>query len=488
MAKQDPIARFIPPLLIPLVAALSMYYTVMFTPRVLYDGDTFWQLGAGLKMLELHTIFKTDPFSYTMPGAPWHTHEWLSEIFFALAYKLGGWSGVVMLGGLTAGLAAFIMGRWIARHLPPLSTAAMLALAFYAMSPSTLVRPHLLALPIMALWTVALLKAREENRVPSWWLLPLMTLWANMHGGYIFGLALIGPFALEALVTAPREKWLDVTWRWGLFGVLALGAALITPHGVEGLIFPFKVMSMKSLKDIIEWKAADFSKFSPLEAGIMAVLAVSFVRGVKIPWVRTLVLLGLLAMALQHIRHAIVLAIVAPLLLARPFGEALEPEHEPHFERFVRPTLIAAIVAFIGLTAARFIDPLVRKDDVHSPVSAFNSAPVDLRMHRVFNSYALGGFLIYKGVPVFIDGRADMYGDDFTANYLKIARSTDPAVIAQAQKKWGFDWAILEADTAAIKAFEKAPGWKKIHADKTATVFVREGYDRSTSLPPSTTR
>ncbi|MGE5564658.1 MAG: hypothetical protein ACM3YN_00655 [Parcubacteria group bacterium] len=488
MAKQDPIARFIPPLFVPLLVALAMYYVVMFTPRVLYDGDTFWQLGAGLKMLELHTIFKTDPFSYTMPGAPWHTHEWLSEIFFALAYKVGGWSAVVMLGGLTTGLAAFIMGRWIARYLPPLSTIAMLALAFYAMSPSTLVRPHLLALPILAFWTVSLLKAREANRAPSLWLLPLMTLWANMHGGYIFGLALIGPFALEALVTAPREKWLDVVWRWGLFGVLALGAALITPHGVYGLIFPFKVASMKSLKDIVEWKAADFSKPTPLEEAFMAVLLVSFVRGVRVPWVRALVVLGLLAMALQHIRHVIVLAVVAPLILAKPFGEALEPEHEPHFERFAKQTLTVALAAFIGLTASRFVFPLVRKDDVHSPVTAFNSVPADLRTHRVFNSYALGGYLIYKGIPVFIDGRADMYGDDFTAQYLKIARSTDPAMVAQAQKKWGFDWAIIEADTAVIKAFEKAPGWKKTYSDKVATVFVREGYDRSTSLPPSTAR
>jgi len=488
MAKQDPIARFIPPLFVPLLAAVAMYYVVLFTPRSLYDGDTFWQVATGVKMLQQHTIFRADPFSYTMPGHPWHTHEWLSEIFFGLAYNAGGWSAVVMLAGLTTALAAFIMGRWMARFVPPLTTFATLAFAFYALSPSTLVRPHLLALPILAFWTVSLLKAREENRAPSWWLLPLMTLWANMHGGYIFGLALIGPFALEALVTAPREKWIDVIWRWGLFGVLALGAALLTPHGIDGLIFPFKVATMKSLKDIVEWKAADFSRVSPLEEGIMAVLAVCFIRGVKIPWLRTLVLLGLLAMALQHIRHVIVLAVVAPLLLAKPMGEALEPEHEPHFERFARQTLIVALAALIGLTAARFVFPLVRKDDIHSPVSAFASVPPQIRATRAFNSYALGGYLIFKGVPVFIDGRADMYGDDFTAQYLKIARSTDPAVVGAALKKWNIGWVILEPDTAMIKAMEKMPGWKKTHADKAAVVFLPTNQVASTSLPPSTTR
>jgi hypothetical protein len=488
MSDNDPVSRYIPPLAIPLLVALFMYGVVMFAPRVLYDGDTFWQLAAGQKMLELGRVLKTDPFSYTMPGAPWHTHEWLSEIFFALAYRAGGWSGVVMLGALTTGLAAFIMGRWLARFVAPLTALLTLSLAFYAMSPSTLVRPHLLALPIMAFWVTSLLKAREQDRAPSFWLLPLMTLWANMHGGYIFGLALIGPFALEALLAAPREKWLDVTWRWGLFGVLALGAALVTPHGIEGLIFPFKVMSMKSLKDIVEWKAADFSQPTPLEEAMMATLLVVFVRGVRFPVIRALVLLGLLAMALQHIRHIIVLAVVAPLLLAEPLGKVLEPEHRAQLGRLLRPTLIVALVAFLGVTAVRFVKPVVRIDDVHSPVSAFNSVPPQIRATRVFNSYALGGYLIFKGVPVFIDGRADMYGDDFTGQYLKIARSTDPAVVGAALKKWNVGWVILEPDTAAIKAMEKLPGWKKTYKDKAATVFLPVDQGLSTSLPPSTTR
>jgi hypothetical protein len=488
MSEQEQVDRWIPPLFVPLLMALSMYGIVMFTQRVLYDGDTYWQLAAGLKMLEAGRIFKTDPFSYTMPGHPWHTHEWLSEILFGLAYKLGGWSAMVALGGITAGLAAFIMGRWVTRFVQPLSALVMVGLAFYAISPSTLLRPHLLALPIMAQWTVSLLKAREENRAPSLWLLPLMTLWANMHGGFMFGLALIGPMALEALVTAPREKWLEVIWRWGLFGVLALGAALITPHGIDVLIFPFKVMSLKSLKDIIEWKPVDFSKPTPFEEAMLGTLLVCFVRGVKVPWVRTLVLLGLLAMALQHIRHMLVLAIVAPLLLAKPLGDVMSPEHTADFRRFAKPTLAAALVAFIALTAVRFAFPLHRKNDFHSPVAAFNSVPPELRAHRVFNTYALGGYLIYKDVPVFIDGRADMYGDDFTTYYLKIARSADPAVFLAAQKRWGFDWAILEPDSVIVRTLAKTPGWKKTFADKQAVVYVREGYGRSTSAPPSTKR
>jgi hypothetical protein len=166
----------------------------------------------------------------------------------------------------------------------------------------------------------------------------------------------------------------------------------------------------------------------------------------------------------------------------------LEPEHRAQLGRLLRPTLIVALVAFLGVTAVRFVKPVVRIDDVHSPVSAFNSVPPQIRATRVFNSYALGGYLIFKGVPVFIDGRADMYGDDFTGQYLKIARSTDPAVVGAALKKWNVGWVILEPDTAAIKAMEKLPGWKKTYKDKAATVFLPVDQGLSTSLPPSTTR
>jgi len=108
MSDNDPASRYIPPLAVPLVVTLFLYGVILFAPRVLYDGDTFWQIAAGQKMLELGRVLKTDPFSYTMPGAVWHTHEWLSEIFLGLAYRAAGWNGVVILGGLTTGLAAFI--------------------------------------------------------------------------------------------------------------------------------------------------------------------------------------------------------------------------------------------------------------------------------------------------------------------------------------------------------------------------------------------
>lgn len=480
-------SQAIPPLAVPALAALIMYGVVLFLPTVLNDADTFWHIATGEKMLQLHHVLHTDPFSHTVPGREWQTHEWLSEILMALFYRMAGWSGIVILGGLGAAAMTFILGAWVSRFLPPLSTAVALFLSMSALMPSLLVRPHLIALPLLALWTAMLLLARERHRSPPLWLPAVMVVWANMHGGYVFGLAMIGPFALEALIAAPRERWLHVIRTWGLFGVLALLAALVTPHGVEGLIFPFKVMTMKTLDNIVEWKPVSFGKPSGLELAMMATLLACLGHGVRVGWVRLGVLLGLFHMALRHIRHAIVLAVVSPMLLAEPLGRAIEPAMKPDLRRRWLPVVLIALVELAGVTAARLTVPLERRNDEVAPMRALATVPQQVRATPVLNSYGLGGFLIFSGVKVFMDGRADMYGDAYTSEYLKIEHG-DVAAMDKAIARYKIQWMFLNTKSGAARVMTHKAGWKQLYRDKATAVYVREGSGRSTSLPPSTTR
>ena len=90
------------------------------------------------------------------------------------------------------------------------------ALSALLLAPSLLARPHILALPLLALWGAALLAAREADRAPPLPFAALMALWANLHGGFAFGLALIAPFARRRCSPpAPRRR--AVARDWGLF-------------------------------------------------------------------------------------------------------------------------------------------------------------------------------------------------------------------------------------------------------------------------------
>ena len=239
--------------------AIAMFALAAFSPAVLGDGDTFSHLATGEWIIAHGAAPRADPFSHSMPGAPWVAHEWLSEVLIALAFRLGGWSGVVLLTGAAAASAALIVGLAAARDLRGAPLVATVGLGLGLVTASLLARPHMLALPLAAAWCAGLLAARDRGRAPPLALVLMMTAWANMHGGFIFGLVLIGPFALEAMAEAPVGARLATARAWTWFGLAALAAALVNPYGVEALILPFRLIGIEHLSRISEWRPQDFS-------------------------------------------------------------------------------------------------------------------------------------------------------------------------------------------------------------------------------------
>ncbi len=456
------------------VAALASYSIFLFAPQVLNDGDTYLHIAAGEWILEHRLVPGTDPFSYTFQGAPWVAHEWLSEVVMALAYRLGGWSGLLVLFGGAAALAFGLFARQLSRWLPPLPAAVVFIVGSGCVAGSLLARPHILVLPILVAWTAGLLVARERGVVP-WAMLPLMILWANMHGSFAFGLALICPFALEA-VTASGNAWKKPLLEWGAFTALAVLAALLTPHGWQGLLFPFQLLAMQSLDNIDEWRSPSFQTLSPLETALMASLYISFSRGVRVPLWRVLILLGLLHLALHHARHAMLFGIVGSLVFAEPLARALGASSQvsqtvPKAPAW-GPVRFGAVVACIAITLLRFADPATRPDTPTSPGAALANVPVEFTTLPVLNDYAFGPFLIFKGVRPFVDSRADMYGDKFLAEYADMM-GPNPVLLEKTIEKFDIKWAMLSTKSPATKVFESLSGWHRRFEDRFAVVFFR---------------
>ena len=146
------------------------------------------------------------------------------KLMLALAFRVGGWSGVVLLTGAAAATAALIVGLIAARELRGAPLVATVAIGLSLVTANLLARPHVLALPLAAAWSAGLIGARDRGRAPPLGLAALMTAWANMHGGFIFGLMLIGPFALEAVTEAPVGARLSAARGWATFALAALAA------------------------------------------------------------------------------------------------------------------------------------------------------------------------------------------------------------------------------------------------------------------------
>ena len=459
---------------LPLIFGLAVLATALVSGAVLNDGDTWWHIRAGQGMIAHRAVLHHDLFSYSLPGQPWSTHEWLSEILLAGAFNGAGWSGVVALTALAAGLGAFFLTRGLARNLSGLGLATTAAVAVACLAPVLLARPHILALPCLVLWADMLITARARNTAPSLAWLPLMALWANLHGGFFFGLALIGPFALEALLASQgslAQRLLAVRG-WIVFGLAALVAALLTPHGLDGLIFPFKLLSLTSLSGVQEWAAADFSKLAPLEIAILAGAGLCLARGATVPPVRLGVLLLLLHMALQHTRHQLLLGVVGGLILAEPLARAMG---QPVLDkaRGLRLAGVATAVLAVCLIAGRLIIPVTRVDGPSAPIAALAAVPASVRATPVLNEYGVGGYLIWNGVPVFVDGRTDFYGDRFLADYYAVT-APDKAALDRAMARWNFGWSILSPQNPLVAVLDQRPGWRRLYADRYAVVHVRD--------------
>jgi hypothetical protein len=459
--------------LVAAAAAVAALALVLFGPNILGDGDSAWHLAAGDWMIRHGEIFRADPFSFTRAGAPWRAQEWLSEVMMAAAFRLAGWTGLVVLFGLAFAGAAVLLARQVGRSLTGVGLILTLVLVLACAEPSLLARPHVLALVPLIGWTSLLLNARAAGRAPPLWIAGLMLIWANMHGSFVIGLMLLGALGLEALIEAkPAQRWATAR-DWGAFAALSVAAACVTPQGPPGLLFPLQLVSLSAANDIAEWRASDFSQISAFEVSFLAVLFAGLSRGVKVPPLRLLLLLLLLHMGLQHARHVIVLAVVAALILAPAMAQAADAPSAP--ARFAaRPAAwlvaLAAVLALVGARAAVGADP---GDQANMPGAALAHVPASVRAMPVLNEYSFGGYLILKGVRPFIDGRADMYGDAFVARYARIV-SGDHGALEAAIRQYRLAWTILPPDNPVVAELDHEPGWRRLYADKYAVVHVRE--------------
>jgi len=456
-----------PALTFALVACLAGFALAGFSPAILNDGDTYWHIRAGEWMMAHRGVLRFDIFSYTMPGAPWHTQEWLAEVLMALAWRAGGWVAIHLLFAASTGVTAGLVGFFVRKRLDMIPSLLTVVLGLCCVSASLLARPHVLTLPLLAAWTCGLVLAREQNKPPSFWLIAVIPLWANLHGSFAFGLALAGALAVEAVAETEDRKKVAMAWAPFLMG--ATVAAMATPFGFQTLLFPFHLSAMQGLKYIGEWQASDMSGLSPLSLALLASLFVLGGGKVKVPPIRLLLFVGLVWLALAHGRHQMLLGITAPLLLA-PFLARTWPAKSE-----TQSPLFAALAALglVAMIVVRLMVPVARADDPRSPVTAVAHLPEVLRQQRVLNDYSFSGYLIWTGIKVFIDSRADFYGDDFLKNYAHIAGGDREALVASLSRTQA-RWTIFTRDTAMANLMDTVPGWHRIYADKLAVIHARD--------------
>lgn len=231
-----------PSVLFGALALVLAFAFAAFAPQIFNDGDTWWHLAAGRWILTHRAVPAHDVFSFTFSGAPWNAQEWLAEVLMAGAFAVMGWSGLHLLFGLAFGATAALLAMALRQRMDALPALLTALVGLACVSGSLLARPHILALPFLVLWTTGLVAARERRAAPPLWLVLVMLLWANLHGSFAFGLALAAALGVEAVLEnrAAAKPWL-------IFLCASVIVVLINPQGLNGLLFPIRLLLLPGI-------------------------------------------------------------------------------------------------------------------------------------------------------------------------------------------------------------------------------------------------
>lgn len=440
--------------------ALGLPFGLGTAPRIFRDGDVSWQVAAGEWIIRHGQIPAADPFSYTAFGRPWVAMEWLAEALFGSAFALDGYAGLAAVVA-AAVLALFVIVFFhLERRTSRLVMTITLVMIAVVVAPFVLVRPHVLAWPLLAGWTVLLVQAAEEGRPPSLWATLLLVIWTNLHASFPLAVVVEAAIAFDALASS---GWSTIR-PWLIFGVSSLAALMLNANGFAGLRQPFETTSLSMLPFIAEWHASTTNStpefFIVLIIGVGALLY----AGARVPIGRLVLLLVLLWMAFLHVRHQSFFIIVAACVLPPLAGSRTSSGRAQRW-------LIACAAPMLVFRA--FV-PLLPPEGQGNPRRMIAAIPAELRVLPVLNEYSFGGPLILAGIRPYIDGRAEIYGDDFVANYFKIIDADMPA-FNDAVRRYSIQWTMLSHNqTRLIQSMEASGEWRRIYADEFGVIDVRE--------------
>lgn len=452
--------------------------------------DLWWHVAAGRWMLAEGTITRRDPFSFTVAGAPWLNDAWLADLIFAAWERVFGFDTLVWWKWALV-VATFLVLCAAVRRLVPSEARPAAALAAFAAAtlgavtagPFLDIRPQL-----YTFLGVSLVAAGTLGRPAPARALPLLFLvWANLHAGFIFGLACLGLLALPAVLRGgpPRRRALAL-------GVLCLGACLLNPYGPAALTRPLRYLLDPSspFHDLVEWwpPFRPGGVESPLypwaigAAAVAAALAIAHpaLRRRDATWTAAALAAATLAMSLTSRRFVPLFAVTQALVVGPALALVLTP-----VLRRLPAWLPAAAALALG---AWWLAPYPRAPyafhylsaEDHFPVEVMSFAEANALAGPVFAQYGWGGYVAMRSggrMPVFVDGRADaVYPDAVFRRYQRTAAGAADwqTVIEESGAVWVL-WPRHLPWGALPRALLATGSWLRVYEDAVAVLLRRAG-------------
>jgi hypothetical protein len=327
---------------------------------------------------------------------------------------------------------------------------------------------------------------------------PLMFLWVNLHGGFMFGFILLAVYlvgnAIPLVFMLDHEKKQEIAKIkfLALTGVACLLTAVINPYGYRILLFPLQLTLDKFLMDnISEYLSPNFHGWVPFRYLLFLTIAIFGISKARLNLIELILIVGLTHMALYSARYIPLFAIIAAPILLRQAESVLNSGHGTWIDFFKRRS---GGIARIDASSKRHIWPILtvlmvcffvamgkieyKFDEKLKPVRAVEFLKKEELKGNMFNNDEFGDYIIYAAWPkykVFIDGRLDMYGSQRIKEYIKVT-NVGPGW-EEILQKYHINWIIYNANSPLSVFLMQRNDWQLIYADNVANIFVRNTRD-----------
>ena len=404
-------------------AACSAFFLPITNP------DIYWHLSAGKQTLANWGPPRTDLLSWPLYGAEWVDFEWLPQVFYFLLYKAGGFKALILLKGLLVSLTLLVFRRTVLLYGRRTALPFVLVFLAAAIMANCDVRPDNFTLLFFTVTLYFLEKSRLAG-LPGGRYFPVafavfFAAWANIHAGYLYGLALIGFYAAGEFA-AEETPWIyggrfarpDKSLAYLGYLFLGLASSLVNPYGwkIYSVILNHQKYMGALEARIQEWSPSTLSDpyqwpYNIALAALLPALAFFILKKRHVVYSHLACLVFFAVVSSSHVRH-IPFFIITGLVfaLALPWDGLISP-------RGRQGLLLAGFCLWLPLTMwfynryiwSHYTGNAAQIRTASAGLAEFlKENKSELSGLRVYNSWAWGGWLGWETAPqyrVFQDGR-----------------------------------------------------------------------------------
>jgi hypothetical protein len=486
------------------VLLLLLVVIVNFALQPLTEPDFGWHLRTGLDLLHHQlSLPDTDPYSHTMPDWTWVEHAWLTDVLIASLYMLFGGLGVLVFFSIVT-VAAWLIGAGVSSAGPACRWVAC-TLSLWVALPYLGARTQLVTLLGLALLLWILKRWQDSNNSLSWWIPPLFLLWANLHGGFVVGLMVLGLLiVVTSILRSLSERRIvfgghsherlfskDELKRLVLLAAASACLTLLNPYGwrLHGEILD-SLSNRFMLETLQEWQPLTISTLAGrryvLYLACLGIGMAFWYRSIEpVQWAIGVVFL---AFSVRHMRNIPFFLIWSLPFLADVLVQTFQRSCRrwPLSDTWAKTAELAAAGLLAGLlwwlgpehvhrVALSGIRPAEFFRSTSYPIEAVQwvTAHQEQAGKRLYNDYGYGGFLLWwlPGTKIFIDGRMPAWQRgqrDILRDYLALTGETpDMSVLA----KYSVDWALVKRHTPLEEGLARSAAWSRVYDDEKAAIY-----------------